>query len=264
MGSITLLAMWQLSGDYLGGDARHEHLPGLLRGLPVSGLGNRFTSEMTTNARIELGLGGGLGRGSAEDSHMLKFVDPTSERALSSAQAMRSPYLNYYLKALKTGLAAELMPDPFGVFAGDTHQSQSASFVYPLPGHSFKTKSVPSGALPAVHSAAVLAPPLLDKKKFIVPNRNRTNRHSCVYKTNVDYIGIDVLTIPYSNLEKCCQACRDLNIKFKTEDTCAVAVLSSSSDDPPRACWLKRMITKAVPKAGVTSCIATTSKILKD
>merc|ERR1712183_1156799 len=52
---------------------------------------------------------------------------------------------------------------------------------------------------------------------------------------------------------ECCMLCVRQN--RREPGVCKVAVVSSPSDVPPEACWIKKTALKAVRKAGVVSCI---------
>ncbi|KAJ8600609.1 hypothetical protein CTAYLR_010047 [Chrysophaeum taylorii] len=51
-----------------------------------------------------------------------------------------------------------------------------------------------------------------------------------------------------SSRDSCCRKCA-------SEPLCGAAILSSDRDDPPRACWLKRVREPTVPKPGVVACV---------
>lgn len=73
---------------------------------------------------------------------------------------------------------------------------------------------------------------------------------SCDFQESVDYLsdGADAMVVgPHTEIS-CCQLC------MKSPATCKVAVLGSSLDSPPFACWLKAKVGRAVVKAGVKAC----------
>eukprot|EP00931_Biecheleriopsis_adriatica_P074842 TRINITY_DN48827_c0_g1_i1.p1 TRINITY_DN48827_c0_g1~~TRINITY_DN48827_c0_g1_i1.p1 ORF type:complete len:585 (-),score=191.83 TRINITY_DN48827_c0_g1_i1:13-1767(-) len=77
---------------------------------------------------------------------------------------------------------------------------------------------------------------------------------ACKFVDDYDYIGQDVITLQNSNEAACCKACNARNAK--RHGTCQVAVLSSPTDDPPSACWIKKGVVKSVAKAGVVACVS--------
>lgn len=70
----------------------------------------------------------------------------------------------------------------------------------------------------------------------------------CDFEDDLDYLGKDVGTVEGLSDQACCELCA------RKKDTCMVAVMSSSYDEPPRACWLKTRISKAIRKSGVRAC----------
>lgn len=73
-------------------------------------------------------------------------------------------------------------------------------------------------------------------------------RPSCKFENNLDYLGKDVGTVEGLTDQACCELCA------RKGDSCMVAVMSSPYDEPPRACWLKIGVRKAVKKTGVRAC----------
>lgn len=70
----------------------------------------------------------------------------------------------------------------------------------------------------------------------------------CDFEDDLDYLGKDVGTVEGLTDQACCELCA------RKKDSCSVAVMSASHDDPPRACWLKTLVTKVVKKSGVRAC----------
>merc|ERR1712098_201717 len=71
---------------------------------------------------------------------------------------------------------------------------------------------------------------------------------SCDFEDDLDYLGKDVGTVEGLTDQACCELCA------RKRDSCTVAVMSSQYDEPPRACWLKTGVRKAVKKPGVRAC----------
>lgn len=75
----------------------------------------------------------------------------------------------------------------------------------------------------------------------------------CFFKDGLDYVGSgEEEVVEHATPELCCSLCIARNAR--NPGACAVAVLSSESDRPPRACWLKSYVGRAVPKEGVRAC----------
>ena len=69
----------------------------------------------------------------------------------------------------------------------------------------------------------------------------------CDFQEGMDYMGgTEQLATAKSSRKECCQLCVQHN--REAEGSCTVAVLSSASDTPPNACWIKAMGQKAVLK----------------
>lgn len=75
----------------------------------------------------------------------------------------------------------------------------------------------------------------------------------CSFEEGLDYPGEqgeDV--VENSTPDGCCELCLARN--KKRPGACTVAVLSSPTDSPPLACWLKKGVRRAVRKPGVKAC----------
>jgi len=93
-----------------------------------------------------------------------------------------------------------------------------------------------------------------------------TEPKGCDFQQDVDYTfvggrGKEELIKSTSNREECCQLCIHRNLAVS--GSCTVAVLSSVSDTPPSACWIKAApqmgvriigVMKQLSKGGVVSC----------
>jgi len=76
---------------------------------------------------------------------------------------------------------------------------------------------------------------------------------SCTFKDDTDYDGEDMESgVEGETPEGCCQLCAKRN--RMTPGSCVGAVLSSRSDTPPKACWLKSRIYGTRRKSGVMAC----------
>jgi len=76
---------------------------------------------------------------------------------------------------------------------------------------------------------------------------------TCTFRDGVDYVGPgpEELVEKLSD-QQCCELCKSRN--DAKPGSCMVGVLSADYDSPPRACWLKGHVSKAIPKKGVRSC----------
>ena len=70
----------------------------------------------------------------------------------------------------------------------------------------------------------------------------------CAFEEDVDFLDEEAEVIKDSDKESCCDLCAG-------KDWCAAAVVSGPSDEPPRACWLKRSTHKKIVKRGVVACV---------
>ncbi|CAE8620040.1 unnamed protein product, partial [Polarella glacialis] len=82
-------------------------------------------------------------------------------------------------------------------------------------------------------------------------------RSPCDFRENVDYLtsGAEDLVQAQVTPEQCCQLCITKN--ELAPGSCTVSVLSSETDSPPRACWIKGGSSsdlRAVHKPGVRAC----------
>merc|ERR1712232_339318 len=91
-----------------------------------------------------------------------------SERTLLNAKEMESPYLKYYLKALDTGLAQELMSDPFTALGAPLAKPRSRKHSY---GYSSWQRSYSSSEKDALVDDGASA--------------------ACKYQEDIDYVGED-------------------------------------------------------------------------
>jgi len=85
-----------------------------------------------------------------------------------------------------------------------------------------------------------------------VSQKNMTEA-PCKFLQNTDYIGIDTGMMTGLTASNCCNVCKRRN--EMRPGSCEIAVVSSTEDDPPHACWLKRSIHRKVAKQGVIACI---------
>ena len=72
------------------------------------------------------------------------------------------------------------------------------------------------------------------------PSAPQLRGSNCDFQEDMDYSlmgGTEQLANAKSTRAECCQLCRERNRDSK--GSCSVAVLSSSSDTPPSACWIK-------------------------
>ncbi|CAE7396181.1 PGA [Symbiodinium sp. CCMP2592] len=157
------------------------------------------------------------------------MLDPASSQAFERTQNLRvHEFLPSYVRMYKAGKAQELMPDPF----------VDAPSLEGLPSKEGQ-----------VHDARALAElqlrgaPAAEGDAVQLP---------CRFEEDHDYIGVDALTVPHSNKEDCCRACRHLN--RRKAGNCVVAVLSGPLDDPPHQCWIKTKILSAKVVKGVVAC----------
>ncbi|CAE7837725.1 PGA [Symbiodinium microadriaticum] len=158
------------------------------------------------------------------------MLDPASSQAFEHTQSLRvHEYLPSYVRMYKAGKAQDLMPDPFvdapsleGLTSkeGQVHDARALA--------ELQLRGSPSAAEDAVQ----------------LP---------CRFEEDHDYIGVDALTVPHSNREDCCRACRHLN--RRKAGNCVVAVLSGPLDDPPHQCWIKTKLLSAKVVKGVVACV---------
>jgi hypothetical protein len=157
-------------------------------------------------------------------------LSAVSEQALLNAKEMESPYLKHYLKALDTGLAQEIMPDPFTALGAPLAKPKNRRQSY---GYSSWQRSYSS-----------------PEKDSLVDDGSSAG---CKFREDIDYVGEDDGSHEGLTKKQCCLLCLKRN--RRQQGACKVAVLSSQSDVPPEACWIKRDVTKAVTKVGVVSCV---------
>lgn len=90
---------------------------------------------------------------------------------------------------------------------------------------------------------------------------SRLKNEECTFRSDTDYTGEDLEVQEQSSPERCCHRCSEYNAHRNGphEAKCAVAVLSSAMDDPPRACWLKVSLGGSKSKRGVMAFLPASS-----
>mmetsp|Transcript_36415 Transcript_36415/g.66709 ORF Transcript_36415/g.66709 Transcript_36415/m.66709 type:complete len:236 (+) Transcript_36415:87-794(+) len=151
-------------------------------------------------------------------AELMKLKDPRLSRMPSSG---RGPYAKDYEKALESGLALELMANPFGS----------------------------DGSLPELAKSLLSAADSDSKEGSSHVRHSKGTPASCTMETDMDYFGEDFKRLFHLTPDACCRACQRQN--KRKAGTCDVAVLSAEDDNPPKVCWLKRNISSAADKAGV-------------
>jgi len=158
------------------------------------------------------------------------MLDPASSQAFERTQNLRvHEFLPSYVSMYKAGKAQELMPDPF-------IDAPSLEGLKSKEGQVHDARALAELRLPGAPSAEGNAVQL-----------------PCRFEEDHDYVGVDALTVPHSNKEDCCRACRHLN--RRKAGNCVVAVLSGPLDDPPYQCWIKTKILSAKVVKGVVACV---------
>mmetsp|Transcript_52503 Transcript_52503/g.162947 ORF Transcript_52503/g.162947 Transcript_52503/m.162947 type:complete len:352 (-) Transcript_52503:418-1473(-) len=192
-----------------------------------SGAAHHLRSSVHSTATSRKGRAKG-GRGARPSTSA-----PASRRHTDSPQQKRqheSRFRKHYEEAVKSGLAKELMHDPFPL-QGDEEDSEGAN--------------------------AMLSS---DVSEQVLQHRQRCDADAvaekssqCMYRKGLDYLGVDVETVSGLTADECCCLCRLRD--EETPGSCDVAVLSGPSDTPPQACWLKHSITGLVEKKHVVACL---------
>ncbi len=133
-------------------------------------------------------------------------------------------------------------PTPADGGPGDAGDAPAAAAVDAPP-----TALPPAAA--AAHAAAIAAAAAAVTATTTADTAGNTNTSAtgCTFAAGVDYEGTTAHVVGSSTRAACCAACR------KTP-SCAVAVLSSPTDDPPSECWLKTGPLFKTHKAGVSAC----------
>lgn len=174
-------------------------------------------------------------------------LGPSSDdELLAYARARRGRYLKDFEKAVADGWANELMRDPY---PPPDLNALSASHEEEPSENDVETESAWDWMFG-------------QKKEQASEQRKRAHKEEkhkkqvkegkgdvkCEFQEGLDYLGQD-LGGGFEGLsdQACCELCA-------RRQTCVVAVMSSSHDEPPNACWLKTKITKPVHKKGVVAC----------
>lgn len=153
--------------------------------------------------------------------------DPMMPASLERARHLGSPYFQSYKEAVESGLAKELMRNPF-------------------------PDSIGSGLGDEIAEAEV-EQDVENAEQEVEFDTVAEQGENCTFKQNIDYIGEEQGPIEHLTKKACCALCESKN--RATPGACVVAVMSATWDEPPEACWLKRNVQKSVKKAGVTACV---------
>lgn len=171
-------------------------------------------------------------------------LDKSLDAGLERARAMKSPYFRRFAEAVSSGLALELMADPFARASGTSGAGGTGG----------ERAGERSGVRNGFTRGEALLGGGADSRTSPGWEAAPSGNVPCLYKNGFDFIGEDVVTRMRLGRADCCALCTNMN-KEDGPGSCKVAVLSSKDDDPPEACWVKKNVVRAVRKRGVTACI---------